>query len=262
MDYLGLLEPWSKISSRAFSGEREKAWLALLLAWVAGYADAFGFLVLDNIFTSHISGNSVAAAAFLGQQQWNEAAVHAFPILFFVVGFFIGAILETGASRLRIRRRFSIGLSLEAALLLAFLIVGKHTFEAKSPPDVAAEQFYSLVALLAGAMGVQSASLRHVGGHSVNTPYVTGMLAQSVEHAVVLLFNGYDRLRRRPPDADRVARDNFNGMIFHGALWLLFAIGAVCGGVGEQIGRYQSMVVPPTALIFIILCDLVRPVHG
>ena len=40
--------------------EREKAWLAVLLAWVAGCVDAVGYLMLFHLFTAHMSGNSAA----------------------------------------------------------------------------------------------------------------------------------------------------------------------------------------------------------
>ncbi|HEU5396247.1 MAG TPA: DUF1275 family protein, partial [Verrucomicrobiae bacterium] len=80
--------------SPAFSEEREKAWLALLLTWTAGFADAFGYLVLNHIFTSHISGNSVSVGTLVAQHRWKELTMHAFPILFFSGGFFIGVVIE------------------------------------------------------------------------------------------------------------------------------------------------------------------------
>jgi len=244
----------------AFSEEREKAWLALLLAWVAGFADSFGFVTLDGIFTSHISGNSVSVSALLAQRHWSDAGFHACAILSFISGFFIGMVIEAAGRRLRVRRRFGLAVALEAGLLLVFLFFGEKVAR-PGALSLSAGSFFLLLALLAGAMGVQSASLRRVRGQSVHTPYVTGMLTQSMENAVALLFNGYDRWRRLSPEAAAGGREHFSRMIFYGGIWLLFVIGSVCGGWGEQFWKFNSMFVPIGVLLVILICDLFRPIH-
>lgn len=250
------------MSSPAFSEEREKAWLALLLGWAAGFADAFGYLMLNKVFTSHISGNSVSVGALLALHHWNELAMHACPILFFAAGFFIGAVLEHATRRLHIRRRFAVALAVETALLLAFLLAGRNLVHAQNLPVTEPATFVLLVALLACAMGVQAASLRRVRGQSVHTPFVTGMLMQSVENGVLLLFNGYDRLRNQlSAEAAKTTRDCFGRLIFYGTLWLSFVIGAVCGGFGEVAWHFLAMLVPLAVLIFVMACDVVRPVY-
>lgn len=233
----------------------EKAWLALLLSWVAGYADAFGFLVLNHIFTSHISGNSVAAGAEAGQGHWTIAVRHAWPILCFIFGFFFAAVLETACGRLGMRRRLSAALVVETVLLWLFFLFGDRWMHSA---DLAPGKVYLLVALLAVAMGVQNASLRRVRSQSVHTGYVTGMLTQSVENAVKVLFAAYDRMRNRiaEPSSDPVKR-----MIFYAGVWLSFTIGAVCGGFGESRWSFSSLLAPLIVLMCIIACDLVRPVH-
>jgi len=48
-------------SAKATTGVvREKSWAALLLAWVAAFSDAIGFLVLQQLGASFMSGNSMA----------------------------------------------------------------------------------------------------------------------------------------------------------------------------------------------------------
>jgi uncharacterized membrane protein YoaK (UPF0700 family) len=251
------LDPRSNITQPALSDEREKAWLALLLGWVAGFSDAFGYLVLNQIFTSHISGNSVATGAELGQGHWTVAAQHAWPILFFIIGFFIGLVLETGCARINFRRRFSAALILELVLLAMFFSFGRRWMRSEDVTSLALAKFYFLVAVLAGAMGVQSAGLRHMRGQSVHTSYVTGMLTHSVENAVNVLFAVYDRLRNRIVEP---AEDHFSRMIFYAGLWLSFTSGAVCGGFGESHWSFTSLLAPLGVLTFVIVCDLIRPV--
>jgi uncharacterized membrane protein YoaK (UPF0700 family) len=252
------LEQRRNIPQPAFSAEGEKAWLALLLAWVAGFADAYGYLVLNKVFTSHISGNSVAAGAEAGQGHWTAAARHAWPILFFVLGFFIGLILETACARLQLRRRFSAALILEMALLATFFFFGCRWVHNVDMAATAPTRFYFLVALLAGAMGVQTASLRRVRGQSVQTSYVTGMLMNSVENAVKVLFAAYDRLRNRIPDS---AQEEVKRMIFYAGVWISFTVGAICGGIGESRWQFPSMLAPLAVLAGVIVFDLIRPVH-
>jgi uncharacterized membrane protein YoaK (UPF0700 family) len=112
----------------ALSEENKKVWIALVLAWVAGFADAFGFLALGKIFFSALSGNTVAVNASLARRDWPEVAHRLCPIIFFVTGFIFGTIFERIASRLHIRRRFSVALALEAALLLCFCWSGSCVF--------------------------------------------------------------------------------------------------------------------------------------
>ena len=253
-----MLKPGSNIAQPAFSEEGEKAWLALLLGWAAGFADACGYLILNHIFTSHISGNSVAAGAEAGQGHWTDAAQRAWPILFFAGGFFFGAILETTCARLGMRRRLSAGLILEIVLLWAFFLFGRRWVHSADLASQAPEKFYFLVAFLAVAMGVQNASLRRVRGQSVHTGYVTGMLTHSLDSAVKALFVAFDRLRNRKtePSADHV-----KPMIFYGGLWFSFTIGAFCGGIGECRWSFASLLAPLAVLMFIVVCDIVRPVH-
>jgi uncharacterized membrane protein YoaK (UPF0700 family) len=247
----------SDTSSSAFSGENEKAWLALLLAWIAGFSDAFGFVKLDEIFFSAVSGNTVAVNASLARRNWTEAAHRGCPIIFFAGGLVVGAIIEKMAGRLHIRRRFSITLFIEAALLLAFIFLGQLYFSSGQRPSQTSVKFYVLIALLSGAMGIQTGSLRRVGKESVSTPFVTGMLVKAIDNGANALFNAYDRLRNRKPG---FPKDSLSKAILHGSLWLCFAIGAFCGGLGEVFWQFPALYAPITALVFIIACDMVRPI--
>src|SRR5215475_312158 len=105
--------------------DREKAWLAVLLAWVAGFVDAVGYVLLFRLFIAHMSGNSAAMGAHFGQGEWGEAFYRAFPIPVFVLGVIAGAALNEAASRRGVRSLFSLTLSVEAALLFLFMICGE-----------------------------------------------------------------------------------------------------------------------------------------
>jgi uncharacterized membrane protein YoaK (UPF0700 family) len=242
---------------RVASSENEKMWLALLLAWIAGFADAFGFLTLKDIFFSAVSGNTVAVNAALARSDWNEVVRHGCPIIFFVGGLVVGSIIEKLACRLRIRRRFSVALAIEGTLLLLLALLGRSLENSDGGFREGTVPFYLFIVLLSGAMGIQTASLRRVRHDSVNTPFVTGMLVRSVEHAIAAVFNAYDRLAKRKPE---FPNDSMAVAVFHGALWLCFAIGAFCGGVGEVRWSFSALFAPLAVLVFVIACDLARPI--
>ncbi len=87
--------------------KQEKIGLAMLLAWVAGFVDAGGYLTLAHVFTSHMSGNTVAMGAHLGNGQWTQVIRRAVPIAWFIFGVFLGAAFGIVAERAGFRSRFS-----------------------------------------------------------------------------------------------------------------------------------------------------------
>ena len=250
-------------SSSQVRATREGVWLALALAWVAGFVDVTGYLAIVQVFTSHMSGNSVAMMAFLTQHKWSEAFRRAFPIPLFVLGIIGGTALEISMSRRHLRRQLSICLLLEAGLLIAFLICGIKGLRAEASHAIPIRMSYTLTAILALAMGVQTSAMRRVWGRPVHTTFVTGMLTLFAEAATVLLFYGYDGLRKRAstrtnPDRSKQLRRLF----FYGGIWVAFVFGAVSGGYGAERWGLFAIFAPLCALVAIILYDLKWPVTG
>jgi uncharacterized membrane protein YoaK (UPF0700 family) len=66
--------------------ERRGLVLAGLLAALAGFVDAIGYLHLSGLFVSYMSGNSTQLAVAIGQGNLGEAATIAELIALFVVG--------------------------------------------------------------------------------------------------------------------------------------------------------------------------------
>ena len=132
-------------------------WQACLLAVVAGYADAVGFLVF-NAFAGAMTGNTVLLGIALASQQFAAAAQSAGIIAAFVVGVAASALL---------RRYVPLAalLGFEAAVIVVAALV---------MPLVAA-------AVLAFAMGLQNAAMTHFAGTSLNTVFLTGNLQKLVE---------------------------------------------------------------------------------
>lgn len=108
------------------------------------------------------------------------------------------------------------------------------------------------VSLPSFAMGLQNATIRRVGSASIRTTFVSGMLADSAENLVAALF-----LLRRP-DADR-RRAHLAQSVLCAAIWLAFAIGAVCGSMAAGRWAYHALAIPVIVLALIAAWDFVWP---
>lgn len=180
-------------------------WQACLLAIVAGYADAVGFLVF-NAFAGAMTGNTVLLGIALAGQQFAAAAQSAGIIAAFVLGVAASALL---------RRYIPLAalLGLEAlAIVTAALVM----------PLVAA-------AVLAFAMGLQNAAMTHVAGTSLNTVFLTGNLQKLVETL----------LRRKAQPARSMPEGNAVALLSR--MWVAYLLGVVLGATARHWTAYPLL---------------------
>ncbi len=250
------------MARRSNAQEREQAWVAVLMAWIAGGVDAVGYLSLAHLFTAHMSGNSAALGADAGQGAWREGARRAFPIPLFVVGVGTGALLVEGALRRGARSPLITAFVVEGALLLACLLWGR----AHPEPTPSSGVSFGLTALPALAMGVQNATLRRVGKTGVRTTYMTGMLTDFAEEAAACGLWLRDRTRGRGMHRLRLAlrvasrRDGARKMGLFGGIWLAFLVGAVGGSVAQGRWHWGAMALPLAGLAAVLAALAVRPI--
>lgn len=245
----------------------DKVGLTVLLALVGGAVDAAGYLVLFQLFTAHMSGNSIALTVHVGQGQWGAALHRAFPIPVFVAGVAVGAVMSESLIRAGFRSTFAAALGLESLLLVAFILCGTAVMRGGEIDPIPEGRFYALAALPALAMGVQNASLRRVGGAMVRTTYITGMLTSFAEEAVQWLFWLRDRARgHRPNRLSLLLRlsprqPTFNRMFLRLGIWLSYVLGGIGGAIAEVHGGLLPLLVPVFALGCVAVADLIRPIY-
>jgi uncharacterized membrane protein YoaK (UPF0700 family) len=255
----------SRIGAQAV---RAKGGLAFLLAWVGGFVDGVGYLLLCELFTSHQSGNSVVLGVSAGQHDWAEAVRRGFPIPVFVTGLALGAALNHVLVRRGVRSLLALPLALEACLLGLFMLFAGLAVEAGTLRVDNPVVFYPVAALPALAMGLQNSTLRRVGGLAVRTTFITGMLCGLAEEAVAYFF--WFRGRQRGRSWRRVAvllrlsprQPHFNHVLLLGGLWLGFVVGAVSGAslVVQLDWKSISLAAPITVLAVVVLYDLLWPI--
>lgn len=243
----------------------EKINLALAMTWAAGFVDLVGYVSLYGLYTSHMTGNTVAMARHISELQWGGVVRRGWPILTFVFGLMLGAFIYEAEKRRKIQVLFPPAIALEALLIAIFIAAGIGSgFKANIPPQPA-DKFFVMVALLAIPMGIQNVVIRKVGGINVYTTFVTGSLVKFAENLSQYLFWMHDRTRRRfrrriwkvlriSPRTVPLQRSALTL-----GLWSAYLAGAVCGGLSIQRWALLGMIAPFVLLSAIALYGAFRP---
>jgi uncharacterized membrane protein YoaK (UPF0700 family) len=220
--------------------------LAVLLAWVGGGVDAIGYLALAHLFTAHMSGNTVALGASLGQGEGGEVLRRGAAIVLFAVGIAVGTAVGE-VRRERGRRHPTVAVFVvEMVLLAAFATVGAPGVLGGDMPAPDDWRFYGLVALPTVAMGLQSATLRRIGHLQVRTTYISGVLTNLMEAIVHRLC--------------RPGRDESGEPVrIYAAVWGAYLLGAIVGGAGYGRVGVLALVVPISGLGLAAALDLRHP---
>jgi len=151
--------------------------LLVALTLVTGLVDAFSYLVLGHVFVANMTGNVVLLGfALIGVPGFSILA-SIIAIASFSVGAIVGGLL---GSRLGHRRDQLLGF---AASIQEVLITTAVVFAALSGSPVQAGYRYSLIAVLAVAMGIQNAAARKLAVPDLTTTVltltITGVAADS-----------------------------------------------------------------------------------
>jgi uncharacterized membrane protein YoaK (UPF0700 family) len=236
-----------------------KSAIALLLTFAAGIVDIIGYVTVYHTFTAHMTGTTVHLGNALVERHWPEAIIAASVVLAFLTGSVLGrSILEVGA-RKRVRSIAVATLGIEFLLLLTFLVAAKDVLNRGAS---ATSTTASLLAVLAAAMGLQTATLTRVGPLTVHTTFVTGMLnklAQMISHA---LHATWDILTSDPDErAQHHERRRTAGRQaqFLLSIWVAYLGGAAGGTWLQMRWGVRALIAPAAALLIAMAVDCIRP---
>jgi uncharacterized membrane protein YoaK (UPF0700 family) len=156
-------------------------------------------------------------------------------------------------------------LTLECALLAVFSVFGGSLLAGGQISPSLGWRFYLAVALPSLALGLQNATLRRVGGHTVRTTFVTGMLTDLAEAAVAYVFWARDRLAGPGLGVRAVLWLSFKDESLHrfalySSIWLVYVIGAVAGTTADLRGSLHALALPVGVLLLVAVWNAVRPV--
>ena len=242
--------------------------VAPALASVAGFVDAVGFITLHGLFVAHMSGNSVTFGVDVGAGAFSSAAPAGVAVVLFVAGVAAGTVTAELAARRRVRSIAAVVLALQAALIAAFMLYGRTVVTERTVADHSLGGFYVLAALAIVSMGMQTSALRQLGGRTISTTYVTGVLTSLTQEATNYVFWLRDRGHRdeRASFLSRVLglgsrSDSRNRVLLLGAVWLAYATGAVLGSFTDARIELWALAIPLGVLVAVIVVDLRRPFH-
>ena len=195
--------------------------VALLLTFASGLVDITGYLGVFHLFTAHLTGTTVQLGQSLTTRNWVDAVAAANIVGAFIAGSIVGRVLIEIGARKRIRRIASATLVIEAVVLVAAILFSP------SEGDVP----FACLALLAGAMGLQTATLTGIGPLTVHTTFVTGMLNKIAQLLSHIVFRGYDLRRKKANDDDarRDQRQDIQMTLFLVGIWIFYVGGAAAG---------------------------------
>jgi uncharacterized membrane protein YoaK (UPF0700 family) len=207
--------------------------LALLLAAIAGFTDVVGYLILHQVFTAHMTGNTSKLGIALGTADAWAALPLAAAVGLFVVG--------VGAGTLACDRgRRWYALLGQAVLLAAFTVLAASAVRHGSVPDHTLGGFYALLGLATVALGIQTAALTHIDATTVRTSYISGILTN-------LAQAGARRLAGHPSENARP--------LLWAALCLGYLGGATLAGRGMQSSGVWCLSGPAGLLVTVAALD-------
>jgi len=140
----------------------------LTLTAVTGLVDAVSYLRLGHVFVANMTGNVV----FLGFTADPHSGLSLAASLTAIGGFVVGALAGGRAAHTlaatRPRRWLAVALTIEAVILGVVAVLA-----ATAILGYAGNSRYATIALLAGALGVQNSTVRHLGAADLTTTVLT-----------------------------------------------------------------------------------------
>jgi uncharacterized membrane protein YoaK (UPF0700 family) len=209
---------------------RSEAWLAALLATIAGFVDAYG-IIAYGVFVSFMSGNTTQTGYQTAEGLFSLAAASALAILFFFIGTFAGALLAGPAGQAARRLVFAFVAATLAAIIgltqVGFLSTG------------------FAIAMVSFAMGVFNSALSRVGAQAVSPAFVTGTLSRAGSHLALAA-------RRAPlTDSQGPWDTHLHRAVMLARVWVGFLAGAILSGAATP--RCGVWVLSAPALILAAL---------
>lgn len=217
-------------------GGRPSELVLVGLTAVAASTDALSYIGLNEVFPANMTGNTVLLGVGLSTGDFARAGRSAVALGAFLVGALVAGLLTAGRPR---RQVVTVGTVVELAMLGSafgwWLALG-------SAPSSAPE--HGLIALVATAMGVQSATVRRLG-LGVSTTYITGTWTQVSMWASSLVRRHAEDSRGTPDSAASHARQSL--------VVVTYLCAAVLAGYVSHVAGPPAVAIPLGVLAIVAL---------
>lgn len=188
------------------------------MASMAGAVNAVGLLGFKHQAVSHLTGtSSLLGVAMAELDLWSSVSLLLILLAFMLGASMSGALIDNAV--LRLGRRYSVALAIEAGLLLlAMVLLGRG--------------FYAGHILASAACGLQNGMVSTYSGAVVRTTHVTGLFTD-----LGTMFGA--RLRGHPLDRRRV--------LLYILLIAGFVLGSSVGAYAFEHLQFGALAIPATA---------------
>ena len=227
--------------------------MLLLLACVAGSIDVMSYYRLDHVFTANMTGNTILLGLSIGQGKL-ASSLHSLGAL---AGFFAGAF--AGALIVENKKKgwsYYITLSVGIECFIIFILV-LIWFEESTPLDNTV--LYVSILLSAIAMGMQSATIRHLNIPGVVTTFITGTITSIGMSAVSGLRNGFKKKVKDGFPQLRVTKNLEQRIELQILVFLAYGLTAVFTGWIEYHGATLLPVLPLVLILCVLAICIMQP---
>jgi uncharacterized membrane protein YoaK (UPF0700 family) len=225
--------------------------LGFLLAFVAGAANAGGFLAV-NQYTSHMSGiiSAIADEAALSNVVLALAGIVS--LASFVFGAACSAVMINWGRRKRLHSRYALPILLEALLLLCFGLLGSNLMLWKA--------FFVPIAvvLLCFMMGLQNAIITKLSNVEIRATHMTGVVTDlGIELGKLLYWNS----NRISPSEAKVSA-NWKKIRLLGTMLTMFILGGFAGAIGFRTIGYSATIWLSALLVGLTVVPIIDDLRG
>jgi uncharacterized membrane protein YoaK (UPF0700 family) len=207
-------------------------WLSFGLAFVGGYSDAAGF-VLAKTFTGHVTGSLVLRAIAVAAHDWRATLGHLSAIATFLIGVRLSVLIA------RAFKAWPSAPFLPTIMGIEVILIAAASLELASDVAHGVPIFVIFVSL---ALGLQNGAFRRVGGVSVHTTYLTGMITSLISTEAEKYASGEAPAPMRVPDPK---------MRLLCGIWAAFVLGAGTGAI--MVLHFKALGMLGAALLLIVL---------
>lgn len=226
---------------------RQRVLLALL-AFLGGFTDTAGFLVLFGLFTAHVTGNIVIAAADIVHNGGSGALAKLLMIPLFIFAVAVSTLVIDFVRARWLHRVLTVMVAVEACLLAGFFVLALALDPGRGSPDGSAVIIVGALGVL--AMGVQNTMMRELPlVTTLPTTMMTGNTAQMTIAAVRWLRSAGNG------DAAVRARSAAHLRVYVPTL-CAFLLGAATAAVGVVSLGYWSFAIPVAVAFATVLFTL------
>lgn len=227
--------------------------MLILMASVAGSIDVMSYFKLGHVFTANMTGNTILLGLSVGQGSL-ASSLHQLTAL---AGFFAGAIL--GAYIVQNTRKgwshyISLSVAIESFIIMILVIIWF------TGPDIQNHfVLFTSIALSAIAMGIQSATIRHLNIPGVVTTFMTGTMTSIGMNAIAGFRKGFKKKVKDALPGLVVTRNLEDRIRLQVVVFLAYGLTAVITGWLEYHNSYFLPLLPFIIIICVLIIVIKRP---